>query len=108
MHSLTEKLNETFLLIFPTKALAQDQKVRLCALAGNVLDSTVDVRIDTFDGDTPRKGPVRKDIQQLSSVVLTNPDMLHRTILPKHKHWHQFLSKLKFVVVDGLLHIFMC
>ena len=32
--------------------------------------------------------------------VLTNPDMLHRGILPGHARWASFLRRLRYVVVD--------
>jgi DEAD/DEAH box helicase domain-containing protein len=80
------------LYLSPTKALAQDQlrQIARFGLAG--------VRADTYDGDTPH--PARASIRRRSNVVLTNPDMLHISILPHHELWRGFLAKLAFVVVD--------
>jgi DEAD/DEAH box helicase domain-containing protein len=36
--------------------------------------------------------------------VLTNPDMLHRSLLPAHYHWARFLGSLGYVVVDECHH----
>ncbi|KAJ3300227.1 hypothetical protein HK104_003141 [Borealophlyctis nickersoniae] len=87
--------------IFPTKALAQDQKRALRA----ILTSTSHlawVQVDTYDGDTPLKGGVRAEVRGGASIILTNPDMLHVGILPQHKYWKEFLEHLKFVIVDEL------
>ena len=35
-------------------------------------------------------------------MVLTNPEMLHVGILPSHKRWANFLTRLRYVVVDEL------
>ena len=40
--------------------------------------------------------------RRTASVVLTNPDMLHRGILPGHGRWATFLMRLELVVVDEL------
>ncbi|KAB1102670.1 DEAD/DEAH box helicase [Micromonospora aurantiaca] len=82
----------TVLYLAPTKALAADQ---LRAVAGLELDG---VRPATYDGDTPRAE--REWIRRHSRFVLTNPDMLHRGILPGHAHWSGFLRRLAYVVVD--------
>ena len=60
----------------PTKALAADQ---LRSLAGLGIEG---IRPATFDGDTPHQE--REWIRQFSRFGLTNPDMLHRTLLPGH------------------------
>jgi DEAD/DEAH box helicase domain-containing protein len=36
--------------------------------------------------------------------VLTNPDMLHRSVLPNHQRWGRFLGCLQYVVVDECHH----
>jgi DEAD/DEAH box helicase domain-containing protein len=84
----------TALLMFPTKALAQDQ---LRALAAMDVDGLVPV---TYDGDTPTEA--RRWARRNATVVLTNPDMLHVGILPSHTAWARFLARLRYVVVDEL------
>ncbi|MBV8305261.1 MAG: DEAD/DEAH box helicase [Acidimicrobiia bacterium] len=84
----------TALLIFPTKALAQDQ---LRALGAMDLPGLVPV---TYDGDTPAKE--RTWARRHANVVLTNPDMLHVGILPHHGGWSTFMAHLRYVVLDEL------
>ncbi|GIU91170.1 MAG: helicase [Acidimicrobiia bacterium] len=84
----------TSLLLYPTKALAQDQ-----------LRSLLDLRIPelrpaTYDGDTPVSE--RRRTRERANVVLTNPDMLHLGILPHHRGWEGFLRRLAYVVVDEM------
>jgi DEAD/DEAH box helicase domain-containing protein len=82
----------TVLYLSPTKALAADQLRGLIRLG---LDG---VRPATYDGDTPREE--REWIRQHSRFVLTNPDMLHHSILPGHGRWGVFLRRLRYVVID--------
>ena len=82
----------TALYLAPTKALAADQ---LRSLRSLVLSS---VRAASFDGDTE---PLERDwVRAHSRLVLTNPDMLHRGVLPSHARWAAFLRRLRYVVVD--------
>jgi DEAD/DEAH box helicase domain-containing protein len=82
----------TALYLAPTKALAADQ---LRSLRSLVLSS---VRAASFDGDTE---PLERDwVRSHSRLVLTNPDMLHRGILPSHSRWAAFLRRLRYVVID--------
>jgi DEAD/DEAH box helicase domain-containing protein len=81
------------LLLYPTKALAQDQ-----ARALNAFGMSRTLRPAIYDGDTPRQQ--RSTIRRQSNVLLTNPDMLHVGILPHHQSWDEFLANLAFVVVD--------
>ena len=84
----------TALLIYPTKALAQDQ---LLSFASWELPGMVPA---TYDGDcTPEE---RGWVRDHANVLLTNPEMLHHGILPNHRRWAQFLHSLRFVVVDEL------
>jgi len=81
------------LYLFPTKALAQDQRRGLLELA-----SPLGIGCATFDGDTPPEE--RGDIKRGARLVMTNPDMLHLGILPNHQSWSRFLRQLRYVVVD--------
>ena len=83
-------------LLYPTKALSRDQEGTL----GRLLQAAgADMRLGTFDGDTPREERTR--IQSQADFMITNPDMLHSGILPNHnRKWRTFLSRLKYIVVD--------
>lgn len=85
------------LYLFPTKALAQDQVAELTELNRA---AQLGVKAFTFDGDTP--GDARKAVRTRGDIVVTNPDMLHRAILPHHTKWAQLFEALAFVVVDEL------
>ena len=83
------------LYLFPTKALSQDQVAELTELnqAGEL-----GIRAYTFDGDTP--GDARKAVRTRGDIVVTNPDMLHKGVLPHHTKWAQFFESLRYVVID--------
>ncbi|HYG93969.1 MAG TPA: DEAD/DEAH box helicase, partial [Nocardioides sp.] len=83
------------LYLAPTKALAQDQ---LAAIDGLGLD----VRVATHDGDSPQEQ--REWTRDHAEYVLTNPDMLHRSLLPGHARWARFLGSVRYVVVDECHH----
>ena len=85
----------TVLYLAPTKALAQDQWAGLRALG-------LDTRVTTHDGDSSRE--LRDWARDHGEYVLTNPDMLHRSLLPGHERWARFLSMLDVVVVDEAHH----
>ena len=53
---------------------------------------------NAYDGDTPKDS--RRNIRRTSSIVITNPDLLHTAVLPYHRSWAQFLRNLRFVVID--------
>jgi DEAD/DEAH box helicase domain-containing protein len=84
------------MLLYPTKALSRDQEGTL----GRLLESSgADLRLGTFDGDTPREERTR--IQSQAEFMITNPDMLHSGILPTHnRRWRTFLSRLRYIVID--------
>lgn len=86
-----EDSNSTFLLIYPTKALAQDQ----IKTVKNVISEAEPA---VYDGDTPTY--IRSIIRKRSHIIATNPDMLHYGILPNHEKWGNFLKNLKLVVID--------
>ncbi|MFC5231835.1 DEAD/DEAH box helicase [Pseudonocardia zijingensis] len=82
----------TALYLSPTKALAADQLRALDAL------DVPDVRAAPFDGDTPTDA--RDWARRHGRWLFSNPDMLHRSLLPRHGQWAMFLRRLQFVVVD--------
>ncbi|MBN1866322.1 DEAD/DEAH box helicase [Candidatus Sumerlaeota bacterium] len=86
------------LLLFPTKALCQDQFRGF----GAALEAAGlgDVLAGVYDGDTPAS--LRRKLRDHASVLFTNPDMLHASTLPQHARWAAFLKDLEIVVVDEL------
>ncbi|MEU6173896.1 DEAD/DEAH box helicase [Streptantibioticus parmotrematis] len=85
----------TALYLAPTKALAADQRRAVSALAAPLGTA---VRAAVYDGDTPFEE--REWVRQYATYTLTNPDMLHRGILPAHQRWASFLRQLRYVVID--------
>ena len=97
LQRLLENPEKRALYVYPTKALAQDQLAELGALKSGL---PIEVRVDTYDGDTP---PGRRTaIREGGHVVMTNPDMLHTGLLPHHTRWRRLFSSLEFVVIDEL------
>ncbi|MCA1037103.1 DEAD/DEAH box helicase [Bacillus infantis] len=88
------------LYIFPTKALAQDQKSEINEL---IQEAELPVNSYTYDGDTPAN--IREKVRKAGHVVITNPDMLHSAILPHHTKWVSLFENLKYVVIDEV-HIY--
>ncbi|MGC4376395.1 DEAD/DEAH box helicase [Fictibacillus sp. Mic-4] len=85
------------LYLFPTKALAHDQKAEINELIEAI---GLDMKSYTYDGDTAAN--IRQVVRKAGNVVLTNPDMLHSAILPHHTKWVSLFENLKFVVIDEL------
>jgi DEAD/DEAH box helicase domain-containing protein len=82
----------TALYLFPTKALARDQLRQVREL------KLPQIRAAVYDGDTPRAE--RPLVRRNANLVLSNPDMLHASILPDHPRWADFFLRLSLVVVD--------
>jgi DEAD/DEAH box helicase domain-containing protein len=88
------------LFLFPTKALGRDQIEAIRALVGRETPLHGIVGAGTYDGDTPPDQ--RRAARARAHVIATNPDMLHRGVLPHHDRWATFLSGLRYVVIDEL------
>ncbi|HEX9369490.1 MAG TPA: DEAD/DEAH box helicase [Roseiflexaceae bacterium] len=128
IEAVLEDPSSRALFLFPTKALAHDQLRALNELLAALptADSVMGRRGDeatgrressnsparplarssdqasivaaTLDGDTPRGA--RDAVRAGAQIILSNPDMLHRTLLPDHARWAALLARLRFVVLD--------
>ncbi|HEA66737.1 MAG TPA: DEAD/DEAH box helicase [Desulfobacterales bacterium] len=97
LEKICKNANARALYIFPLKALAQDQlrtfQEMVAFWEGRLPTANI------YDGDTTAWH--RKRIRESPpNVILTNPEMLHLSILPYHQKWSTFLSNLEVVVVD--------
>jgi DEAD/DEAH box helicase domain-containing protein len=86
----------TALYLAPTKALGADQLRAVSQLTAEGELATV--RAAGYDGDTPMDE--RDWVRAHARWVFTNPDMLHRGILPNHQRWARLFRRLAFVVID--------
>ena len=94
------------LYLFPTKALAQDQMRALMVMlegAANFIPADGDGEgevhvpdLGVYDGDTSEAE--RRRVKAEARLVITNPDMLHVSLLPQHGSWARLLRGLKYVV----------
>jgi DEAD/DEAH box helicase domain-containing protein len=100
LQGITKNPNSRALYIFPTKALAQDQKSELTEF---IQEMDIDIKSYTYDGDTPAS--IRQVVRQAGHIVITNPDMLHSAILPHHTKWVSLFENLSYIVIDEL-HIY--
>jgi len=97
LQSILINENTRALYLFPTKALAQDQKSELNEFIA-AMEATINCY--TYDGDTPAN--IRQKVRKAGHIVITNPDMLHSAILPHHTKWVSLFENLKYVVIDEL------
>ncbi len=90
------------LYLFPLKALAQDQLKAINTLTAHLQLSLTDQGKATaaiYDGDT--NAYQRKKIRdKLPGILITNPDMLHLSMLPYHDKWTHLFTNLTHVVID--------
>jgi len=100
LQGIVQNPNARALYLFPTKALAQDQKSEINEL---IQEAGLQINSYTYDGDTPAN--IRQKVRKAGHVVITNPDMLHSAILPHHTKWVSLFENLQYVVIDEL-HIY--
>ncbi|NLE97703.1 MAG: DEAD/DEAH box helicase [Propionibacterium sp.] len=86
------RLTHTALYLAPTKALAHDQE------RGAIDLGPQGWRVGAVDGDSD--DAERRFAREFADFVLTNPDMLHYSILPNHQRWSRLLGGLRYIVVD--------
>lgn len=96
--------NATALLIFPQKALANDQLGKLRTMIEKVapiwaMSAGKPFLASRYDGSTDDSD--RPAIRQNVQILITNPDMLHLGILQHHnRHWTRFFANLQLVAID--------
>ena len=85
------------LYIFPLKALEQDQLKVIRDMDAQLGLGRVTAAV--YDGDTSPY--LRKKIREKPpNILITNPDMLHLSMLAFHESWVELWRNLKFVVID--------
>jgi DEAD/DEAH box helicase domain-containing protein len=86
------------LYLFPLKALAQDQLRAINELAAGLEEGVRPVAA-IYDGDTTAYQR-KKMRQQQPQILITNPDMLHLSLLGYHDRWGPFFGGLTHVIID--------
>lgn len=90
------------LMIYPMKALANDQRDQLMRVFGELRDAR-GKRIESwwYDGDTEQetRGAIRSAPPH---ILITTPEMIHRSFLAHADKWPTFLKNLRYVVVDEM------
>lgn len=99
LQTIVENPDARALYLYPTKALTYDQLDDLMQWA-NDLSGGTPIGVYSYDGDTPQDA--RSAVRSRGHVILSNPDMLHKGILPHHTKWTKLFENLRFVVVDEL------
>jgi len=94
LNHLLQHPSATALLLYPTKALIEDQLSKLKGMERCMTR----IKTAVYDGDTDPDA--RRQLRKYGRLLLSNPDSLHYSILPYHESWSRFLRGLAFVVVD--------
>jgi DEAD/DEAH box helicase domain-containing protein len=119
LEHLVADQDATALLVYPLRALANDQLDSLSRYGGGstwmsnsacdlqLTASSDPIRVARLDGSTSQGD--RKEIRRRARLLVTTPDALHAVILRFGQHhykdgtsWARFLSGLRVVVLDEL------
>ena len=99
LETLATQSSSHALMIYPTKALALDQRDQLMRLADKIPGRLIESW--WYDGDTDHK--TRAVIRQHPPpILITNPEMLHLSFLGHAEKWREFLKNLKWVILDEM------
>lgn len=94
LEELLESDTSTAMFLYPMKALAYDQLKNFQEIER---ETAIELHPAVYDGDTPRH--LRRNIREISRIILTNPYALHY-YLPWHHIWVRFFANLKYLIVD--------
>ncbi len=88
------------LYLFPLKALEQDQLKALEEFISPI-KGRIKFQAVIYDGDTSsyRRRKIRESIP---TILITNPDMVHLSLLPFHTQWEELFRNLRYVIIDEL------
>ena len=92
LQTIVENPDARALYLYPTKALTYDQLDDLMRWA-NGLSGDGGIGVYSYDGDTPQDA--RSAVRSRGHIVLSNPDMLHKGILPHHTKWTRLFENLR-------------
>ncbi|MDA3971375.1 MAG: DEAD/DEAH box helicase, partial [Desulfobulbaceae bacterium] len=91
-------LDKTALYLFPLKALARDQLRALTEINQRLPDSAK-FSAAVCDGDT--SSYMRRKLRDHPpNILLSNPDMLHLSLLGYHERWASVFKGLTHIVID--------
>ena len=76
----------------------QDVIIATGTASGKSLGYLLPALTAVLDGDTP--ATQRDWARSHANYLLTTPDMLHQTLLPRHARWTGFYRRLRYIVVD--------
>lgn len=96
LSTLVDDPKATALYLSPTKALARDQLRALQQL------DVPGLRVAAYDGDTHADD--RQWARAHAQYIFSNPDLVHRSMLPRHTAWSRFLRGLRYIVIDEAHH----
>ncbi|AFK22489.1 DEAD/DEAH box helicase [Pyrococcus sp. ST04] len=100
-----EDPTSTFLLVYPTRALINNQIEKFereNEIFGEITGKKIKASILTGDIEWNER---KKILREKPNVLFTTPDMLHHNILPKWVDYRWLLKGLKLLVVDEI-HIY--
>ena len=96
LDSLQRKSDSRALLVYPTKALAQDQLERISELA-----RPLGITVSRYDGDTSYDDK-RFLRANLPRILVTNPEYLNLSFLGWRNLWPRFLGNLCYMGIDEM------
>ncbi|MBW6441005.1 DEAD/DEAH box helicase [Patescibacteria group bacterium] len=87
--------NATALYIAPLNALVNDQYQKFIKIQNKL---GIETDIGKFTGSQSQDE--KRIVKNSSKIVITNPEMVHLSILGWNWQWKRFLSNLKYIIVD--------
>ena len=102
LDALVRDRNAHALLLYPTKALALDQRGAMHELCAK-LSGTRKIESWPYDGNVPEEH--RNAIRQAPpAMLMTNPEYLNMSFLAHREQWEKngFLPNLKYIVIDEM------